>query len=138
MLSDRAVNRQDIARQNLQLEREKMQWEMAQSLIGPGSNASAEERDVLSTLLRKRLMESLKSGEALSPRKEIRLSPERRNAGNVTRLFNVDGSQMLLNASNVCSDTCVESIEPDISMSVSGNLYAGQTPSSYQRAVERN
>jgi len=115
-----------------------MQWEMAQSLIGPGSNASAEERDVLSTLLRTRLMERMKSGEALSPRKEILLSPESHNADNLTGSVDLGGCQMLLNASNVCSDTCVESIEPDISMSVSGNLYAGQTPSSYQRAVERN
>lgn len=130
-----------MSSQNQALQREGMQWEMAKVLLGLESDSSVEERSQPGTLLRKRLMESLRSPshavEALPNAKRHRLDSASGTSDATLALLEISGGAPVDSGKEA---TCVTETHrnPSISMSVSGLSYLGQTPSSYQRTVDKN
>lgn len=130
MLAESSASKLTLSAKKLQFQRERMEWEMAKTLIGPGSNASSEERDMLSTLLRKRLIASLSTGCSEVQTELGEIESEVQNVSEAT--------QALLEFSSASTVDKTNSHKPSHSMSVSGRSYLNQTPSSYVRAVKRS
>lgn len=130
LLAETSASKLNLSAKKLQFQRERMEWEMAKTLIGPGSNASSEERHMLSTLLRKRLISSLSTVDSEVP---IQLG----QGGNDTQDVS-DATQALLSFSTAGTVDQTNSHKPSHSMSVSGRSYLNQSLSSYERAVKRS
>ena len=100
MLASNAERRHHLYQEKLSFQREKMEWETAKVLMGPGSNANSEEREQMNSLLRKRLMNSLLEGINHTSEKRLRQEDNeeekkiRKNSGS-------DGVSALLKISNV-------------------------------------
>ncbi|PXF49640.1 hypothetical protein BWQ96_00518 [Gracilariopsis chorda] len=59
MIEENIKSRKATTQLKLQYERERMEWDMAKTLLGPGSDATSEERRTISGLLKRRLMNRL-------------------------------------------------------------------------------
>ena len=119
MMSASMAERKCLAERKLALQRHKMEWDMAKMLMGPGSDASLEERSQLSRLLRKRLYRSLDENSSASAALEICAKEDTRDSQS-----NADGVTALLGLSGISASFGTEQATASFPLSSTNSLYS--------------
>ena len=138
ILTENTASKLRRTSKKLEFRRECMQWETTKNPIGPGSDAPVEERSMLSALLRKRLIFSLRELEAPSPKRKGFLMQEKLTSNATDTVLQISETNHEYITAADFQELGAPTRIPSHFMCFSDNYYSGQYPSSYLRAVNNN